>query len=618
MARAPRPEDLYDLRIPTDLDLSPDGRFVAFSVKSVAPGKDGYRSSLWLAPADGSAPARQLTVGSKNDTTPRWSPDGSRLAFLSDRGAVLQAGGGGARAGKPEAPKEGGTQVWILPFADGGEARQLTDLPKDVEGLDWSPDGRRLAVVSTADSTEPEKKPERKPEDGPAPDTRLIDTLSYQFNGAGFVHERFTRLWLVDADSGAAELLTRGNHHDADPQWSPDGRQIAFVSDRHPNPDLGWRSDIYLVDVRGGTVRQLSPGRGRQGWGAPSWSPDGRWVAADRDARLAARRPAAGIGLALPRSRRRGREPAPGRRSRGGRRHEQRPHGRSAGAPGLDGRRPLGRLLGARRRLLRAVAGRGRRRADRAADPRPALPRAADDRRRCPAAAHAWRSRASPRRARPEIAVGDVPAGRLSGHRSGRAAPGQRPHARVGRHQARRAGRALARGRRPPHPGLVHLGAGEHEAEPRAGRARDPRRPGHALRLVADVGVAAAGRQRDQRLRLQPARLAGLRLRLPQRERPRLGRRTDARRHGRTRLAHRGRPRRRRSDGRHRRLVRRLPHLVDRRPHRSVQGGGDLPIGQRHDQPDAVRATSAGRSSASSSTASTRGRTGISTTATRR
>ncbi len=280
MARAPRPEDLYDLRIPTDLDLSPDGRLVAFSVKSVAPGRDGYRSSLWLSTTDGSAPARQLTVGSKNDTAPRWSPDGSRLAFLSDRGAVLQAGGGGAKAGKPEAPKEGGTQVWILPFADGGEARQLTDLPKDVEGLEWSPDGKRMAIVSTAESTEPEKTPERKPEDGPAPDIRLIDTLSYQFNGAGFIHDRFTRLWLIDAESGAAELLTRGNHHDGDPQWSPDARQIAFVSDRHPNPDLGWRSDIYLVDVRGGAPRQLSPGRGRQGWAAPSWSPDGRWVAA--------------------------------------------------------------------------------------------------------------------------------------------------------------------------------------------------------------------------------------------------------------------------------------------------------------------------------------------------
>jgi dipeptidyl aminopeptidase/acylaminoacyl peptidase len=279
-ARAPRPEDLYDLRVPTDLAISPDGRYVAFAVKSVAPTKDGYRSSLWLAPSDGSAPARQLTVGSKNDTLPHWSPDGRTIAFLSDRGAVLQAGGGGSKAGKAEAPKEGGTQVWLLPFADGGEARQLTDLPKDVEGIAWSPDGRRLALVSTADSTTPEKKPDRKPEDGPAPDTRLIDTLAYEFNGAGFIYERFTRIWTVDVETGEAELLTRGNHHDGDPRWSPDGRQIAFVSDRHPNPDLSWRSDIYVVEVRGGAIRQVSPGRGRQAWGAPSWSPDGRWIAA--------------------------------------------------------------------------------------------------------------------------------------------------------------------------------------------------------------------------------------------------------------------------------------------------------------------------------------------------
>ncbi|MGH2386088.1 MAG: S9 family peptidase, partial [Candidatus Limnocylindria bacterium] len=86
-ARTPRPEDLYELRVPTQLDLSPDGRFVAFCVKAVAPGKDGYRSSLWIAPADGSTAARQLTVGSKSDTTPQWSPDGRTLAFLSDRGA---------------------------------------------------------------------------------------------------------------------------------------------------------------------------------------------------------------------------------------------------------------------------------------------------------------------------------------------------------------------------------------------------------------------------------------------------------------------------------------------------------------------------------------------------
>lgn len=93
-SRAPHPEDLYDLRVPVDLELSPDGRFVAFAIKAVAPGKDGYRTSLWIAPTDGSSPARQLTVGARNDTQPRWSPDGRTLAFISDRGAVLQAGGG--------------------------------------------------------------------------------------------------------------------------------------------------------------------------------------------------------------------------------------------------------------------------------------------------------------------------------------------------------------------------------------------------------------------------------------------------------------------------------------------------------------------------------------------
>jgi dipeptidyl aminopeptidase/acylaminoacyl peptidase len=278
--RSPRPEDLYQLCVPTETALSPDGRFVAFTVRSVAPGRDGYRSALWIAPTDGEGPARQLTAGAKSDTAPRWSPDGRMLAFLSDRTGVLQAGGAGAKPGKAEAPKEGGTQAWLLPFADGGEARQLTDLPKDIQGLDWSPDDRRLVVVSGASSTEPEKPAERGPEDPPAPDTRLIDTLLYQFNDAGFINDRFSRLWLVDAESGAAELLTRGDHHDRDPRWSPDGRRIAFVSDRHRNPDLGWRSDIYLVEIGDRGVRQLSTGAGRQSWGAPAWSPDGRWVAA--------------------------------------------------------------------------------------------------------------------------------------------------------------------------------------------------------------------------------------------------------------------------------------------------------------------------------------------------
>ena len=94
MPRPPLPSDLYDLRIPTEVRLSPDGSHVVFTTKAIGPGKDDYRDAIWIAPADGSAPARQITLGSKHDTRPRWSPDGTVLAFLSDRGRVLRAGGG--------------------------------------------------------------------------------------------------------------------------------------------------------------------------------------------------------------------------------------------------------------------------------------------------------------------------------------------------------------------------------------------------------------------------------------------------------------------------------------------------------------------------------------------
>ncbi|MEP6680464.1 MAG: S9 family peptidase [Chloroflexota bacterium] len=280
MPRAPRPEDLYQLRVPTDLALSPDARWVAFAVKSVAPNKDGYRSSLWVVPVDGSAPARQITVGAKTDGGPRWSPDGRTIAFLSDRGAVLQAGGGGLQAGKAEAPKMGATQVWLLPFADGGEARQLTNLPRDVEAIAWSPDGRRLCVVSAAARADAPRKAERAPGEPPEPDTRLIDRLRYQFNGIGFVEDRFQNLWLIDVASGSAERLTSGASHDLSPAWSPDGKRVAFASDGRGDADLTWRQDIYLLDLASRATTRLSPGRGSQYWSAPAWSPDGRWIAA--------------------------------------------------------------------------------------------------------------------------------------------------------------------------------------------------------------------------------------------------------------------------------------------------------------------------------------------------
>ncbi len=591
MARAPRPEDLYDLRVPTDLELSPDGRLVAFSVKAVAPGKDGYRSSLWLAPADGSvsgptAHCRQ----SRNDTTPRWSPDGRTLAFLSDRAAVLQAGGGGAKAGKAEAPKEGGTQVWLLPFADGGEARQLTDLPKDVEGMDWSPDGRRLAVVSTADSAEPEKKPDRKPEDGPAPDTRLIDTLGYQFNGAGFVHERFTRIWPVDATSGEAELLTRGNHHDADPQWSPDGRQIAFVVGPPPESRTSAGAATSTSSMsRSKRIRQLSPGRGRQQWGAAAWSPDGRWLSAigQRDWRRGELQQSSVWRI----------------RARDGHAENLIPDADLEAAAGMNSDlmaasigRP--RWMADGRWVAFAAPSEGSFELWRVEVDGGRIERLTRDRHylarptiscRCRAVAPGWPPCAPPPPARWRSSSATS---RLAGFRAA-----------IGSSLPRSATSMGERGPRSSSSPRSSAGTRSTDAESRAGSSRhprttkrnpapvvlaDPRWAGDALRLVADVGVAATRRVRDQRLRVQPARIARLRPGLPERQRPRLGRWTDARRHGRPRLADRGRPRRRRPHGRHRRLVWRVPHVVDRRPHRSVQGGGHLPVGQRHDQPDAL------------------------------
>jgi dipeptidyl aminopeptidase/acylaminoacyl peptidase len=280
VGRAPRPEDLYDLRIPLETAISPDGRWVAFAVKSVAPNKDGYRTALWLAAFDGSLPARQLTAGARNDSSPRWSPDGRTLAFLSDRGAVLRAGGAGDQPGKAEAPKEGSVQVWLLPFADGGEARRLTDLPRDVEDLAWSPDGRRLCIVSA--STRATREPDREPDPGDPPESDLhhIERLQYMLNGQGYIYDRAPHLWLVDLDGSQPAQLTRGKARDGEPAWSPDGRTIAFTSNRHRDADLTWQQDIYLVDVESRALRRLTDGDRNRVFGSPAWSGDGASVAA--------------------------------------------------------------------------------------------------------------------------------------------------------------------------------------------------------------------------------------------------------------------------------------------------------------------------------------------------
>ena len=134
MPRAPRPDDLFRLRIATEPRLSPDGTVAVVTVQTVAPGFDGYRRALWLVPSDGSRPPRPLTLGARHDRYPRFSPDGGTLAFISDRRRLLDEEiAGQAPEGKVREDRD---QVYLLPL-DGGEAGSTRSRPRRRRSSAW-------------------------------------------------------------------------------------------------------------------------------------------------------------------------------------------------------------------------------------------------------------------------------------------------------------------------------------------------------------------------------------------------------------------------------------------------------------------------------------------------
>jgi dipeptidyl aminopeptidase/acylaminoacyl peptidase len=287
LPRPPRPDDVYRLRVATEPRLSPDGRFAVLTLQMVAPGYDGYRQSIWLVSTDDSGAARQLTLGLKRDHHPRYSPDGKSLAFLSDRRSPIDDDpprAAGEPSGREPRDSEVVDQVQLLPL-DGGEAHRLTDLPRGVEAFEWSPDGSRLVVVSASRGATHEEDARRRgirarSDSGTPPsDYRFVDRLDYMLNGKGFVYDRVPHLWLIDVATGAATRLTDGPVADREPAWSPDGRRIAFSSNRRRDPDLFGRQDIHVVDVETRVVTALTRGP-RSVFGWPAWLPDGATIAA--------------------------------------------------------------------------------------------------------------------------------------------------------------------------------------------------------------------------------------------------------------------------------------------------------------------------------------------------
>jgi len=253
--RPMRPDDILKIRFVSDPRISPDGRRVAFVLTALSQERDEYLSNIWMVDTTGGAPPRRFTTGPGRDTEPRWSPDGTRLAFVSER----------------ERGKKG--QLMVMPV-EGGEALALTQLRNGVAAPAWSPDGTRLAFVSRVGGwQEPENEEERK-KSRPA---RVITTLKYRFNGEGFIHDRPTHVFVVAAAGGAPAQLTSGDCPDSDPAWSPDGHAIAFVSARHDDRDYDDATDLWMVPAAGGTPRRVTDTIGPAMH--PAFSPDGRTLA---------------------------------------------------------------------------------------------------------------------------------------------------------------------------------------------------------------------------------------------------------------------------------------------------------------------------------------------------
>jgi dipeptidyl aminopeptidase/acylaminoacyl peptidase len=250
------PADLLRFQTIADVACSPDGTRVAFTVASIDPEADDYRTAIWIAQVEAAPDVhpRQLTDGAKKVAAPRWSPDGRSIAFLSDR-----------ERDKP--------QLYVMPAA-GGAARRITDLPLGAYPASWSPDSTTLLfgarVPDVAPPTDPDAK--RRWEQRP----RHITKAQYKADGQGYTFDARTHLFVADLASGAVKQITDGDCEDRAESWSPDGHKVAWSRTRGGRTEYNW-SDIHVANADGTSARQLTKDAGRAT--SPSWSPDGKSIA---------------------------------------------------------------------------------------------------------------------------------------------------------------------------------------------------------------------------------------------------------------------------------------------------------------------------------------------------
>src|SRR5262245_183921 len=228
--------------------LSPDGKQIAYTISEWDKKENRRVSHIWLVSTDG-GPTTRLTNGDKGETSPQWSPDGSQMAFIADR--------------------DKGNQVWVIPV-DGGEADKLTNEENNVQSYRWSPDSKFIAFIARdtpKDKTEREKRKKDKF------DTIIVDS------DYSYMH-----LWTMNVETREKKRLTDGNFTVSNAQWSPDGASIAFVMSKNGVQESSFidlsddsNTDIYIMPAAGGSPRQLTTNPGPDS--NPQWSPDGKMIA---------------------------------------------------------------------------------------------------------------------------------------------------------------------------------------------------------------------------------------------------------------------------------------------------------------------------------------------------
>ncbi len=258
-ARAFGAMDVFELEWASDPQISPDGQEVIYRRMGFDIMKDKRRGNLWRVRADGEN-HQKLTNFEGNETSPQWSPDGQRIAYVRNAG------------------KEG-AEIYVL-WLDSGRSARITHVEGSPSHLRWSPTGTHIAFAMTAKTAAPllVKRPSAPEGAKWADKPRVTDRLYHERDGSGYVEPGFSHVYVVPAEGGTPRQVSEGNFHHRKPEWRSDGRALTITGNRSENWQYDFRnSEVYTIDLVSGDIAPLTTISGPDD--SPLPSPDGQWVA---------------------------------------------------------------------------------------------------------------------------------------------------------------------------------------------------------------------------------------------------------------------------------------------------------------------------------------------------